>query len=40
MMEIRTLLNMIFVLGLVWGGLIYMIILASRYEKRKKESGE
>lgn len=32
--------TMIFVIGLVWGGLIYMIRLASRYEKKKKERGE
>ncbi|MCC6549123.1 MAG: MetS family NSS transporter small subunit [Ignavibacteriaceae bacterium] len=39
-MSTFTIVNMIFVLGLVWGGLIYMIRLAARYEKRKKEAGE
>lgn len=36
-MKMFTIINMVIVLGLVWGGLIYMIRLASRYEKRKKE---
>jgi hypothetical protein len=36
-MSTLAIITMVCVLGLVWGGLLYMIRLAARYEKRKKE---
>lgn len=39
-MEIQTTLTLIFVLLVVWGGLIYFIRKALKYEKLKKQNGE
>jgi hypothetical protein len=39
-MSITAILTMIIVLGIVWGGLIYFIIRALKYEKEKIKVGE
>jgi len=39
-MNIITIITMICVLGLVWGGLIFFISKAFKYEKLKQKNGE
>ena len=39
-MEIRTIITMIIVLGIVWGGLAFFLIRAIKYEKVKIKNGE
>ena len=39
-MEISTIIIMIIVLGIVWGGLAYFLIRAIKYEKLKIKIGE
>ncbi len=39
-MELSTILTMIFVLGIVWGGVVYFIYKATVYEKLKKNNGK
>ncbi|MGD8306944.1 MAG: MetS family NSS transporter small subunit [Ignavibacteria bacterium] len=39
-MEITTIITMIFVIGIVWGGLAFFLTRAIRYEKMKSEDGE
>jgi len=39
-MNIFTVLTAVAVLGIVWGGLIFFLSRAFKYEKMKKENGE
>jgi hypothetical protein len=39
-MDFITIITMICVLGLVWGGLIFFISKAFKYEKLKQKNGE
>ena len=39
-MEISTIITMIIVLGIVWGGLVFFLIRAIKYEKVKIKNGE
>jgi hypothetical protein len=39
-MNILTIVTAIMVVGLVWGGLIFFLNRALKYEKLKKENGE
>ena len=39
-MEISTIITMIIVLGIVWGGLILLLLRAINYEKLKSQDGE
>ncbi len=39
-MKIETILTMIFVLGIVWGGVIYFMYKATVYERLKKNNGK
>ena len=39
-MEISTILTMIIVLGIVWGGLAMLLLRAINYEKLKSQDGE
>ena len=39
-MNFITIITMICVLGLVWGGLIFFISKAFKYEKLKQKNGE
>ena len=39
-MEIRTIITMIIVLGILWGGLAFFLIRAIKYEKVKIKNGE
>ena len=40
MMELSTIITMIIVIGIVWGGLAFFLIRAIKYEKMKTEDGE
>jgi len=37
-MELATLLTMIFTLGVVWGGCIFVVLLAMKRERIKKDN--
>ncbi|MBZ0198741.1 MAG: MetS family NSS transporter small subunit [Ignavibacteriaceae bacterium] len=39
-MNILTIINMAFVLGIVWGGLAFFLSRAVKYEKLKQKNGE
>jgi hypothetical protein len=39
-MEVSTIITMIIVLGIVWGGLILLLLRAINYEKLKSQDGE
>lgn len=39
-MNVFTIITAILVLGIVWGGLVFFISRAIKYEKLKKENGE
>jgi hypothetical protein len=39
-MEIITIITMVIVLGVVWGGLAFFLIRAIKYEKVKFKNGE
>lgn len=39
-MELKTVLTLIFVLTIVWGGLIVFISKAFKYENLKKQNGQ
>jgi hypothetical protein len=39
-MNIYTIITAILVLGIVWGGLIFFLSKAFRYEKMKRKNGE
>ena len=39
-MELSTVLSIIIVLGIVWGGLAYFLIRAIKFEKIKFKNGE
>ena len=39
-MEVSTIITMILVLGIVWGGLSLLLFRAINYEKLKSEDGE
>jgi len=39
-MEVSTIITMIIVLGIVWGGLILLLLCAINYEKLKSQDGE
>lgn len=39
-MDIKTIFTAIIVLGIVWGGLIFFLSRAVKYEKMKTENGE
>ena len=39
-MKIFSILTMIIVLGIVWGGLSFFLIKAVKYEKLKEKNGE
>jgi hypothetical protein len=39
-MEISTIITMIIVLGIVWGGLILLLLRAINYENLKSQDGE
>ncbi|MFC2103264.1 MetS family NSS transporter small subunit [Bacteroidota bacterium] len=39
-MEISTIITMIFVIGIVWGGLVFFLTRAIKYEKAKTEDGK
>jgi hypothetical protein len=39
-MEVSTIITMVIVLGIVWGGLILLLLRAINYEKFKSEDGE
>ncbi|NCS90045.1 MAG: MetS family NSS transporter small subunit [Ignavibacteria bacterium] len=39
-MNILTIITTAFVLGIVWGGLIYFLSRAVKYEKLKSSNGE
>jgi len=38
--NITTILTMVIVLGIVWGGLIFFLVRAIKYEKVKIQNGE
>jgi hypothetical protein len=39
-MEISTIITMVLVLGIVWGGLTFFLVRAIKYEKVKLKNGE
>lgn len=39
-MNISMIITIIFVLGIVWGGLVYFLLRAVKYEKLKSSNGE
>jgi len=39
-MELSTIITIIIVIGIVWGGLAFFLTRAIKYEKVKKEDGE
>jgi hypothetical protein len=39
-MEFNTIITMIFVIGIVWGGLAFILIRAIKYEKIKSKDGK
>ncbi len=39
-MEISTIITMVLVLGIVWGGLTFFLMRAIKYEKVKFKNGE
>lgn len=39
-MNILTILTAVIVLGIVWGGLVFFLVRAMKYEKLKTENGE
>ncbi|UCH65393.1 MAG: MetS family NSS transporter small subunit [Ignavibacterium sp.] len=39
-MEVSTIITMVIVLGIVWGGLILLLLRAINYEKHKSQDGE
>jgi hypothetical protein len=39
-MEVSTIITMIFVIGLVWGGLAFFLTRAIKYEKVKRKNDE
>ena len=39
-MEISTIITMVLVLGIVWGGLAFFLMRAIKYEKVKIKNGE
>ena len=39
-MEISAVVTMIFVIGVVWGGLAFFLARAIKYEKVKRNNGE
>jgi len=39
-MEISSVITMIFVLGIVWGGLAFFLARAIKFEKVKRKNGE
>jgi len=39
-MEISTIITIVVVLGIVWGGLAFFLMRAIRYEKLKFKNGE
>ena len=39
-MEVSTIITMFLVLGIVWGGLILLLLRAINYEKLKSKNGE
>ena len=39
-MEISTIITMVIVLGIVWGGLCLLLLRAINYEKLKSEDGK
>jgi hypothetical protein len=39
-MNITTIITMVLVLGIVWGGLIFFLLRAIKYEKVKIQNGE
>ena len=39
-MELSAIITMIFVIGIVWGGLAFFLTRAIKYEKLKSENGE
>ena len=39
-MNIATIITMVLVLGIVWGGLIFFLLRAIKYEKVKTQNGE
>lgn len=39
-MNILTILTAAIVLGVVWGGLVFFLVRAMKYEKLKTENGE
>ncbi len=39
-MEVSTIVTMIIVLGIVWGGLALLLLRAINYEKLKSQDGE
>jgi hypothetical protein len=39
-MSVSTIITMIIVLGIVWGGLILLLLRAINYEKLKSQDGE
>ena len=39
-MSLFAIITMIIVLGLVWGGLVFFLTRAMKYEKIKRENGE
>ena len=39
-MEISTIITMVIVLGIVWGGLALLLLRAINYEKLKSKDGE
>jgi hypothetical protein len=38
-MNVHSIVTMLLVLGTVWGGLIYFLLKASKYEKEKEKVG-
>ncbi len=40
MMNISTLITLILVIGIVWGGLIFFLTRAVKYEKLKSKNGK
>ncbi|MCH7771684.1 MAG: MetS family NSS transporter small subunit [Bacteroidetes bacterium] len=39
-MEISTIITMVLVLGIVWGGLAFFLMRAIKYEKVKSKNGK
>ncbi len=39
-MEIETIITMVLVLGIVWGGLAFFLMRAIKYEKVKSKNGK